>query len=67
MTEKDRKLKSLYLCLENVVKSYDNLMNMSNGKNDFEINIEMSRELLKDEFTNYISKEVVDWLKNKTQ
>lgn len=60
MTEKDRKLKSLYLCLENVVKSYDNLMNMSNGKNDFEINIEMSRELLKDEFTNYISKEVVD-------
>ena len=48
MTEKDRKLKSLYLCLENVVKSYDNLRNMSNGKNDFEINIEMSRELLKE-------------------
>ena len=60
MTEKDRKLKSLYLCLENVVKSYDNLRNMSNGKNDFEINIEMSRELLKDEFINSILNEVSD-------
>ena len=48
MTEKDRKLKSLYLCLENVVKSYDDRYNKSNGKNDFETNIEMARELLKE-------------------
>ena len=48
MTEKDRKLKSLYLCLENVVKSYDDRHNKSNGKNDFETNIEMARELLKE-------------------
>ena len=48
MTEKDIKLKSLYLCLENVVKSYDDLRNTSNGKSDFEINIEISRELLKE-------------------
>ena len=48
MTEKDRKLKSLYLCLENVVKSYDDRHNKSNGKTDFEINIEMARELLKE-------------------
>ena len=60
MTEKDRKLKTLYLCLENVVKSYDDRHNKSNGKNDFETNIEMARELLKDGFTNYISKEVED-------
>ena len=46
--EKDRKLKSLYLCLENVVKSYDDRHNKSNGKNDFETNIEMARELLKE-------------------
>ena len=49
MTEKDKKLKSLYLCLENVVKSYDDRYNKSNGKTDFEINIEMARELLKDD------------------
>ena len=48
MTEKDRKLKTLYLCLENVVKSYDDRYNKSNGKNDFETNIEKSRELLKE-------------------
>ena len=48
MNKKDRKLKSLYLCLENVVKSHDDRHNKSNGKNDFEINIEMSRELLKE-------------------
>ena len=48
MTEKDRKLKSLYLCLENVVNSYDDRYNKSNGKSDFETNIEMSRELLKE-------------------
>ena len=48
MTEKDRKLKSLYLCLENVVKSYDDLSNTSNGKSVFLKNIEMSRELLKE-------------------
>ena len=48
MTEKDRKLKSLYLCLENVVKSYDDRHNKSNGKSYFEINIEMARELLKE-------------------
>ena len=48
MTEKDRKLKSLYLCLENVVKSYDDLRNTSNGKSDFETNIGMARELLKE-------------------
>ena len=48
MTEKDKKLKSLYLCLENVVKSYDERYNKSNGKTDFEINIEMARELLKE-------------------
>ena len=48
MTEKDRKLKSLYLCLENVVKSYDDRHNKSNGKTDFEKNIEMARELLKE-------------------
>ena len=48
MTEKDKKLKSLYLCLENVVKSYDDRHNKSNGKSDFETNIEMARELLKE-------------------
>ena len=35
-------------CLENVVKSYDNRYNKSNGKSDFEINIEMARELLEE-------------------
>ena len=48
MTEKDKKLKSLYSCLENVVNSYDDRYNKSNGKSDFETNIEMSRELLKE-------------------
>ena len=48
MTEKDKKLETLYLCLENVVKSYDDRYNKSNGKSDFETNIEMSRELLKE-------------------
>ena len=50
MTEKEEilKLKSLYLCLENVVKSYDDRHNKSNGKSDFETNIEISRELLKE-------------------
>ena len=48
MTEKDRKLKTLYLCLENVVKSYDDRYNKSNGKSDFETNIEMARKLLKE-------------------
>ncbi len=48
MTEKDKKLNSLYLCLENVVKSYDDRYNKNNGKTDFKINIEMARELLKE-------------------
>ena len=48
MTEKDKKLNSLYLCLEIVVKSYDDRHKKSNGKSDFETNIEMSRELLKE-------------------
>ena len=48
MTEKDRKLKSLYLCLENVVNSYDDRYNKINGKSDFETNIEMARDLLKE-------------------
>ena len=48
MTEKDRKLKTLYLCLENVVKSYDDRHNKSNGKSDFEINIEMAIDLLRE-------------------
>ena len=48
MTEKDKKLKSLYLCLENVVKSYDDRYNKSNGKAGCEIKIEMARELLKE-------------------
>ena len=48
MTEKDKKLKSLYLCLENVVNSYDDRYNKSNGKSDFETNIEITRKLLKE-------------------
>ena len=48
MTEKDKKLKSVYLCLENVVKSYDDRYNKSNGKSDFETSIKIARELLKE-------------------
>ena len=60
MTKKDKKIKSLYFFLKNIVKSYDDLRNTSNGKSDFERNIEASRELLKDEFINSILKEVSD-------
>ena len=50
--KKDKKLKSLYSCLENVVKSYDDLRNTSNGKSDFETNIEMATKDIPVEFWN---------------